>query len=146
MSVRTSVRPSVRNYLQVEPVPEETSTHSHLSGLSIILYQLPPSTTSLRPIASSLLNLCAWQSFCISQSFLVYLLVWNTPLHTPYISSPSHCLLFHSTCQNHRNLFCCSSTDIMSFIPNFSLNSFYWKLHFSVIQNMPHFFSSQYKQ
>ena len=28
------------------------------------------------------------------QSSLVYLLVWNPPLHTPYISSPGHCLLF----------------------------------------------------
>jgi len=25
---------------------------------------------------------------------LVYLLVWYPPLHTPYISSPNHCLLF----------------------------------------------------
>jgi len=25
---------------------------------------------------------------------LVYLLAWHLPLHTPYISSPNHCLLF----------------------------------------------------
>jgi len=30
----------------------------------------------------------------LSRSFLVYLLVWNPPLHTPYIFSPNHCLLF----------------------------------------------------
>jgi len=29
-----------------------------------------------------------------SRSSLVYLLVWNPPLHTPYISLPNHCLLF----------------------------------------------------
>jgi len=28
------------------------------------------------------------------KSSLVYLLVWHPPLHTPYISSPNHCLLF----------------------------------------------------
>jgi len=35
-----------------EPVPEETFTHSYLSWLSIILYQLPPSTTihSILPV------------------------------------------------------------------------------------------------
>ena len=30
----------------------------------------------------------------LSKSSLVYLLVWHPPLHTPYISSPNHCLLF----------------------------------------------------
>jgi len=30
----------------------------------------------------------------LSRSSLVYLLVWNFPLQTPYISSPNHCLLF----------------------------------------------------
>jgi len=44
-----------------EPVPEETFTHSHLSWSWIILYLLPPLLWS---IASSLFNLCAWQSFC----------------------------------------------------------------------------------
>jgi len=32
------------------------------------------------------------QSF--SKFTLVHLLVWHPPLHTPYISSPNHCLLF----------------------------------------------------
>jgi len=30
----------------------------------------------------------------LSNFSLVYLLAWNPPLHTPYNSSPSHCLLF----------------------------------------------------
>jgi len=38
-----------------EPVREETFINSHLSLLSVILYQLPP---------SSMFNLHAWQSFC----------------------------------------------------------------------------------
>jgi len=32
----------------------------------------------------------------LSMSSLVYLLVWSPPLHIPYISSPSQCLLFAS--------------------------------------------------
>jgi len=42
------------------PVPEEIFTHSHPSWSSDILYQLPPPTIIY---ASSLFNLCAWQSF-----------------------------------------------------------------------------------
>ena len=30
----------------------------------------------------------------LSKFSLVYLLAWYPPLHTPYISSPNHCLLF----------------------------------------------------
>ena len=48
-----------------EPVPKETSTHSHLSQSSTILYQLPPSTMihSILPIQIARLtffvhNLC----------------------------------------------------------------------------------------
>jgi len=52
----------------------------------------------------------------LSKSSLVYLLVWNPQLHTPYISSPNHCSLCN-TC-----LFYCS-TKIMSSIPSLSLDS-----------------------
>ena len=42
--------------------------------------------------ASSLFNLCAWQSFLqpLSRLSLVLLLVWDPLLHTPCISSPNH--------------------------------------------------------
>jgi len=30
----------------------------------------------------------------LSKFSLVYLLAWHSPVHTPYISSPNHCLLF----------------------------------------------------
>ena len=46
----------------------------------------------LQSMASSL-NLRAWLS-TISKFSLVYLLAWHPQLHTPYISSPNHCLLF----------------------------------------------------
>jgi len=69
-----------------ELVPEETFTHSHLSWSSIILCLLPPSTMihSIFPVQFTCMTV-----FCptSSQSFLVYLLVWNPPLHSPYIST-----------------------------------------------------------
>jgi len=50
----------------------------------------------LQSMASSLFNSCAWQSFLnsLSEFSLVYLLAWHPQLHTPYISSPNHCVLF----------------------------------------------------
>jgi len=52
----------------------------------------------LRSIASSLFNLrnvCdSLSAQSLSKSSLVNLLVWHPPLHTPYISSSNHCLLF----------------------------------------------------
>jgi len=47
-------------------------------------------------MASSLFNPCTWQLFpqSLSKFSLVYLLAWHPVLHTPYISSPSHCPLF----------------------------------------------------
>jgi len=46
----------------------------------------------LRSIASFPFNLRAWQSFCTTS--VQVLLVLNPPLHTLYIFSPNHCLLF----------------------------------------------------
>jgi len=76
-----------------EPVPEETFTHSHpswSSNIPICFLHL------LRSMASSLFNPCALQSFpqSLSKFSLVYLLAWRPPLHTTYISSPNHYLLF----------------------------------------------------
>jgi len=98
-----------------EPVPEETFIHSHVSSSSIIPNLLHPSTTihGILPVQFTCQtvffhNLCS--SFLWSTSL-------HPPLHTTYISSPNHCLLFTT----HRNLFCCS-TEIMSFNPSLSLN------------------------
>jgi len=62
---------------------------SHQSSLVCFIHLL-------RSMVSSLFNPRTWQSFStISlQFFLVYLLAWHLPLHTPYISSSTHCLLF----------------------------------------------------
>jgi len=55
----------------------------------------------------------------LSKFSLIYLLIWNHPLHTPYISSLSQCP-FCNTCLYDGHLFC-FSTKIMASIPNLSL-------------------------
>jgi len=52
----------------------------------------------------------------------------SPPLHTPYISSPNHCLHFTTHTQTKFNLFCCS-TRIMSSNPSLSLSTLYLELH-----------------
>jgi len=49
---------------------------------------------SILPVQFMCLTVFGWP---LSKSSLVYLLVWNSPPHTPYISSPNHCLLY-ATC------------------------------------------------
>jgi len=77
-----------------EPVPEETFTHSHLSWSSIIPYLLPLSITIHGILSVQFTCLTVFFAQSLSKFSLVYLLAWHPPLHTPYISSPSHCLLF----------------------------------------------------
>ena len=95
-----------------------THTHNHFTALWILStttqmswYQKKHSPTHichghqwslicflhlLWSMASSLFNLRAWQSFpqSLSKFSFVYLLAWHLQLHTPYIYSPNHCLLF----------------------------------------------------
>jgi len=75
-----------------ELVPEETFTHSHQSWSSVIPYLLSPSITihGILPLQFTCVTVFP-QS--LSKFSLVYLLAWHPPLHTPYISSPNHCLL-----------------------------------------------------
>ena len=64
----TVLRPFVRDYLG-EPVPEETSIHSHPSCSStilIIFLHLP------RTLASSLLNPRTWQSLCTTSNHVLF--------------------------------------------------------------------------
>jgi len=77
-----------------EAVPEETFTHSHLSWSSVICYLLPPSITihGILPVQFACLSVF-FRNLSLKFS-LVYFLAWHPPLHTPYISSPNHCLLF----------------------------------------------------
>jgi len=83
-----SLQPFVWNY-PGEPIPEVTITNSHLSWSSAILYQLSSSTMihSILPV-----QLACLTSFCTTP--LQSSLAWHPPLHTPYISSTNHCLLF----------------------------------------------------
>jgi len=63
--------------------------HCHQSSLICFLHLL-------QSTASSLFNLHAYSLFpqSLSKFSLVYLLAWHPQLHTPYISSSNHCLLF----------------------------------------------------
>ena len=78
---------------QDEPRQEETFTHSHLSWSSVIPYLLPPSTTihSILPVQFTCLTVFFHN---LSKFSLVYFLAWHPQLHTPYIFSPKHFLLF----------------------------------------------------
>ena len=86
-----------------------------------------------RSIASSLLKLHAWQSFCTTSFHVLFGLPLGLEPSTSYsihfyIQSVSS---FSSTCPYHRNLFCCS-INIISSIPSLSINSLlgtaYWML------------------
>jgi len=57
--------------------------HGHQSSLICVLHLL-------QSTVSSLFNLRAWESF----STISLQVFFGLPLHTPYISSPNHCLLF----------------------------------------------------
>ena len=70
----------------------------------------------------------------LSKFSLVYLLAWHPPLHTPYTSSPNHCLLFAAR-PYHCNLFCCS-TEIMSSNASPSLNPLLGTLSCSLIPHI----------
>ena len=106
-----------------EPVPEETFTHSHPSWSS----NIPICFLHLqRSMASSLFNPRTLQSFpqSLSMFSLVYLLAWHPPLHTPYISSSSHCLLFATCAHTIATCFAVVSTiEFMSSNPSLPLNS-----------------------
>ena len=88
----TVLRPFIWDY-PYQPVPDETFTHSHLSWSSTILCQHPPSTTihSILPVQFTCLTVLLHN---LSPSLLWSILVWNPTLHSLYISSPNHCILF----------------------------------------------------
>jgi len=87
-----------------EPVPEETFTHSRLLWSSIIPYLLPPSVTihGILPVQFTSLTVF-FHNLC--PSFLWSTSAWHPPLHTPYISTPNHCLLFTAHSHTIANCF-----------------------------------------
>jgi len=116
---------------RVSPIPEETFTHSHLSWSSVIPYLLHPSNT-IHGIL--LFNLHAWQSLStISPSFLWSTSAWQPLLHTPYISSPNHCLLFAAYA--HTIATCFAVVPRLSSNPSLSLNPLFGTQFCSL---MPH--------
>ena len=82
LSTRTRV-----SWYQKKQSPTHTYSISHL-------YLLPSSIAihGLLPVQFMCLTVFL-HNFCPKFS-LVYLFIWHPPLHTPYISSPNHCLLF----------------------------------------------------
>ena len=64
--------------------------------IPILIINHPLSTSSIYYISISCSFYMLHSLFAqpLSKFSLVYLLVWNPPIHTPYISSPNHCLLF----------------------------------------------------
>ena len=95
-----------------------THTYPDHQSSSICFFHL------LRSMASSLFNLCAWQSFCTTSVQVFF----GLPLSlAPSASYSIHFFTqslssFHNTCPYHRNLFCCS-TEIISSNPSLSLNT-----------------------
>jgi len=124
----TVLRPFVRDYTRVSWYQKKHSpTHrpDHYP-VFISFFHLP------RSIASSLFKLRAWQSFCTTSFHVLFGLPLGLETSTSYsihiftqsVSS------FHNTCPYHRNLFCCS-INIISSIPNLSLNSLLGTLSFT---------------
>jgi len=74
------------NRYQKKNSPTDTSLGRWSSFICFLhLYSILP--IQFMYLTVFLRNLCP-------RSSLVYLLVWHPSLHTPYISSPNHCLLF----------------------------------------------------
>jgi len=113
---------------------KQSPTHTyrgHQSSL-ICIIQL------IRSMASSLFNLCTWQSF----SAISLQVFFGLPLGlAPSISNSIHFFTqslssFRNTCPYHRNLFC-YSTEIMSSNPSLSLNPLLGTLPCSFTTHMP---------
>ena len=84
--------------------------HNRFTALRILsgrnIHPLTPFVVISHPLTAFSIYYDPWHPPCsiympdnlfsqsLSKFSLVYLLAWHRPLHTPYISSPNHCLLF----------------------------------------------------
>jgi len=99
MHARTHAQPFygsldfVRDNLS-EPLLEKTFTHSCLSWSSVIPYLLPPSTTIHGFLPIQITCVTVYSTISLQVFFALPLGLAPSTLHTPYISSPNHCLLF----------------------------------------------------
>ena len=98
--------------------------HSHPSSSSDVLYHLPP-FTMINGILFVHFTCLTVLSYNLSRSSLVFLLFLDPQLHTPYISSPNHRLLFAA----HANAACSAATPMLCHL---SLNSLLGSLSFGL--------------
>ena len=97
-------QPFIRDYLVSRYQKNLSPTHTYPDHQSffICFLHLPQS------IASSLFNLCAWQSFCTTSLQVIFGLEpptsYSIGLHFFFTQSLS---FFDNTCLYHHNLFCC---------------------------------------
>ena len=70
----------------------------------------------------------------LSKSSVVYLLVWNPPLHTPYISSSNHCLLFAT--HTHTITTCFDLVPRLCHLFIICLSPLYFELFFTLISHI----------
>jgi len=89
----------------------------------------------LRSIASSLLNLCGWQSLHHLSPGPLSSTSWSGTLH--FIHFAHSLSSFCNSCPYHCNLFC-GITKIMWYIPNLSSNSLLGTLIFYTYLNVTH--------
>jgi len=68
----------------------------------------------------------------ISKFSLVYLLAWHPPLHTPYISSPNHYLLF--TTHAHTIAICFAVVPRLCHLNPVSLSTLYSELYLATVK------------
>ena len=106
-----------------ELVPEDTFTHSHLCRSSIILNQLPPSTTihSILPV-----QFMCRQSFCTTSLQVLFGLAPSTS-YSKYVSSPKHCLCFAAHAHSIATCFAVVPR-LCHLTQSLSLNSLLWTL------------------
>jgi len=82
---------------------KHSPTHTYCGHQSSLICFLDLLWSMASPCSIYMPNSIFPQSF--SRFCLVHLLAWHPPLHNPYISSPSHCLLFAAHAHTITNCF-----------------------------------------
>jgi len=101
---------------------KHSPTHTHRGHQSSLICFLH----LLRSTASSLFNICAWQSFYTISLQVFFGLPLGWELHTPNISSPNHCLLFAT--HNHTITTCFAAVPKLCHLILVSLSTLYLEL------------------
>jgi len=119
----TSCQMSINNHMHAR-----THAHTFHGSLDFVrdnpgastrrnIHPLTPIVVINHPLSASFIYYNPWHPLCsiyvpdglfpqsLSKFYLVYLLAWHPPLHTPYISSPNLCLL-HKQILSLSSVFC----------------------------------------